>query len=247
MSRFMILSGPSCVGKGPLLTSVKKLYPDIHKKLRKVILFNDRDPRPGEADGVHYYFRRQEEIKAFPKNEYIVVKIREGNYQAVRLKDIRWACEGECIGFLEAFHEIGAKVRLHSNITDVNIKTVFLSPLSREEIEFLKHPDRRIDLRKFVTDVMRRKLVRRAQKQKSILSAKDLEDVEKRAKTAYDEMKSASKYDYVLPNHDGEDSDNWEYFYYPIGDARKTLLSFVEILHGNKPSCCEQWPRDLLP
>lgn len=36
----------------------------------------------------------------------------------------------------------------------------------------------------------------------------------------------------VIPNHDGEDSDNWDAFYYPIGDARKTLLAFVGLLQS---------------
>lgn len=247
MSRFVLLSGPSCVGKGPLIASVKRLYPDIYKKLRKVILFNDRDQRPGEVDGEHYHFRSQREIKAFPQNDYVVEEIREGNFQALQLQDIREVCRGGSVGFLEAFHRIGAEVkRRRSVLADVNVKTVFLSPLSQEEIEYLKN-EKRVDLRKFIIDVMRKKLLRRVQKQKGIPSAKDLKDVEKRAATSYDEMKSASQYDYVLPNYDGEDSDNWEQFYYPIGAARKALLSFIDILEGNEPEQYERWSNDLLP
>jgi len=39
-----------------------------------------------------------------------------------------------------------------------------------------------------------------------------------------------------LPNHDGEDSDHWDTFYYPIGDARKTLMALVDLLENNKSS-----------
>lgn len=247
MPSCLLLSGPSCVGKGPLLASVRRLYPEIYEKLAKVILFNDREPRPGEEDGVDYYFRGQEEIRAFPEGDYVVVEIRKGNFQALRLEDVIRACEGDRIGFLEVFHEIGAEVTARNYFTGIDVKKVFLSPLSQEEIEFLRKRERSVDLRKFTTGVIRRKLVRRVLKQKGIPSFRDLEDVEERAKTAYDEMKSASQYDYVLANHDGEDSDNWDYFYYPIGDARKTLLSFVDILLGNEPGYYERWPQDLLP
>jgi guanylate kinase len=54
-------------------------------------------------------------------------------------------------------------------------------------------------------------------------------------------MRFAHHFDYVIPNHDGEDSDNWEAFYYPIGEARKSLLCFVDILHGRIPGFAEKW------
>jgi guanylate kinase len=246
MGRFVLLSGPSCIGKGPLLKAAGRLYPSLIADLEKVVLYNDRKPRPGEVEGVDYHFRKQEEIERFPRNQYVVVEIREGNFQALRVQDIREACEDERIGFLEVFYKIGVEVKARMNdLVDVDIKTVFLSPLSLEEIEFLKN-ERRVHLPQFVVDVMRRKLLRRVQKQKDIPSAEDLKDVEKRAGTAYEEMKSAQQYDYILPNHDGEDSDNWDQFYYPIGDARRTLLNFVEILKGNEPTNGERWSNDLL-
>jgi hypothetical protein len=32
------------------------------------------------------------------------------------------------------------------------------------------------------------------------------------------------------PNHDGEASENWDAFYYPLGDAREALLAFAALL-----------------
>jgi guanylate kinase len=124
--------------------------------------------------------------------------------------------------------------------------SIFLSPLSIEEIQFLKSQAVHIDLHNFVTDVMRRKLLRRTRKQKTILSAKNLDNIEVRASHAFSEMRLAHHFDYVIPNHDGEDSDNWDAFYYPIADARKTLLSLVAVLNGQSPHCCQKWPEDLL-
>ncbi|MHC4520012.1 MAG: hypothetical protein ACYTAS_15590, partial [Planctomycetota bacterium] len=68
-----------------------------------------------------------------------------------------------------------------------------------------------------------------------------------RAGSAYEEMKQAWRFDYVIPNHDGEDSDHWDAFYYPIGDARKTLLAFADVLAGRAPAYVERWDRDLVP
>ena len=51
---------------------------------------------------------------------------------------------------------------------------------------------------------------------------------------------------HVIPNHDGEDSDNWEAFYYPIGDARKTLHAFVGLLEDRIEPGVEKWDKDLL-
>jgi guanylate kinase len=94
---------------------------------------------------------------------------------------------------------------------------------------------------------MRRKLLRRTRRQKGDLSVKDLEDVETRASSAYRELQEACHFQYVIPNHDGEDSDNWEAFYYLIGDARKTLDAFAALLKGSAPPGVEKWDEELLP
>jgi guanylate kinase len=122
-----------------------------------------------------------------------------------------------------------------------DLLSVFLTPLSREEIQFLQSQERGLSLADFLTDVMRRKLLRRTQRQKNILSLKDLENIEKRAASAYTELKEAWRFEYVIPNHDGEDSENWDAFYYPIGDARKTLSAFAQLVGGKVPALVEKW------
>ncbi len=88
---------------------------------------------------------------------------------------------------------------------------------------------------------MRRKLLRRTQRQKGILSLKDLENIEKRAGSAFREVQYAPSFQYVIPNHDGEDSENWDAFYYPVGDARYALHAFAALLAGETPAHVEQW------
>jgi len=82
--------------------------------------------------------------------------------------------------------------------------------------------------------------------QKDELSARDLENIETRASSAFSELQDAWRFEYVIPNHDGEDSDHWEAFYFLIGDARKALGTFVDLLKGSVPHGVEQWNEKLL-
>ena len=72
-------------------------------------------------------------------------------------------------------------------------------------------------------------------------------NIEIRASETYKELKQAWQFSYVLPNHDGEDSENWDAFYYPLGDARRALLAFVSLLSGETPPGVEKWEDDLIP
>ena len=244
MGRFIILSGPSCVGKGPLHAAFSKFYPDAVGRLNKLVLYNCRSPRPGEIDGKDYRFRSREEIEGFRKEgNFIVLDVR-GDLQAVDLNELdRGLAAGDL--FYEGNPFIARKLQelLASKAT---LLSVFLAPLSREEIRFLQSPERNLSLPDFVTDVMRRKLLRRTQRQKGILSLKDLENIERRASSAYAELKEAWHFDHVIPNHDGEDSENWDAFYYPVGDARKTLLAFADLVDGKIPATAENWEETLL-
>jgi guanylate kinase len=243
MSRFVILSGPSCAGKGPLHKAVKKFYPDLAEKLRKIVCYDSRAPRPGERDGVDYYFRTRKFIEQLrQKKDFTVTEVR-GDLQAVDFNAIRTTLkEGDA--FFEGNPFIAKLLLDFCKANNINNISIFLSPLSMNEINRLKSQDN-MSLRDIVTDIMRRKLLRRTQRQKSILSAGDLKNIETRAASAYSELKLAHHFDYVIPNHDGEDSENWDAFYYPVGDAGRTLLAFTAILNGNSQGT-ENWSDDLL-
>jgi guanylate kinase len=90
---------------------------------------------------------------------------------------------------------------------------------------------------------MRRKLLRRTTHQKGLLSLKDLEEIERRCTSAFRELREGWRFDCVIPNHDGEDSENWTAFYYPLGDARKATEAFAALLSGETaPEGTEKWP-----
>ena len=51
-ARLTVLSGPTAVGKGTVVTRLIQLHPEIFVS----ISVTTRPPRPGEIDGVHYHF-----------------------------------------------------------------------------------------------------------------------------------------------------------------------------------------------
>ncbi len=245
MSRLIILSGPSCIGKGPLYKALQKFYPELALRLHYLVCYDSRAPRPGEREGVDFYFRTRRYIENLrEKKDHLVIEYR-GDMLAIDFAGIRKMLKESNV-FFEGNPVVGKAIMEFCMNEDIEHLSIFLSPLSIEEIQYLKSPERNINLEDFVTDVMRRKLLHRTKKQKTILSAKDLENLEVRASCAFSEMKLAYRFDYVIPNHDGEDSDNWDSFYYPIADARKTLLCLVTILNGQRSPYCENWPKDLL-
>ncbi|UCE51690.1 MAG: hypothetical protein JSV31_20845 [Desulfobacterales bacterium] len=247
MSRFVMLSGPSCVGKGPLYSALRKFYPDLAGRLKQIVLYNSRDPRPGEQEGVDYFFRSRAEIEELAKRPGFTSAVVRGDLQAIEVASIQAILDQDKDAFFEGNPFIPAKLGELKELQEIPTLRIFLSPLSQQEIFFLKNPEQRTDLEKLLPDIMRRKLLRRTKRQKINLSLKDLENIEKRVASAIVELREAWKFDYVIPNHDGEDSEHWDAFYYPIGDARKALLAFAALLQSETPSDVERWEKDLVP
>lgn len=51
-TKLTVLAGPTAVGKGTVSTFIRDNYPEVWLSVSATT----RDPRPGEIDGVHYYF-----------------------------------------------------------------------------------------------------------------------------------------------------------------------------------------------
>src|SRR4029453_7557275 len=59
-ARLTVLSGPTAVGKGTVVTRLNQEHPEIFVS----VSVTTRPPRPGEVDGVHYHFVSDAEFDA---------------------------------------------------------------------------------------------------------------------------------------------------------------------------------------
>ncbi|MBK4346791.1 guanylate kinase [Lacisediminihabitans changchengi] len=57
-ARLVVLAGPTAVGKGTVSTYIRDNYPDVHLSVSATT----RTARPGEVDGVHYFFVSDDEF-----------------------------------------------------------------------------------------------------------------------------------------------------------------------------------------
>lgn len=244
--RLIIFSGPSCVGKSPLAKTLAKFYPELYSRMKPLVLYNSRQPRPAEIDGIDYHFRTRDEIEKYRNdNRFIVMDVR-GDLQALNISELSDSLKQNNILF-EGNPFIGKILLTNPLLQDTKKLSIFMSPVSRDEILFLRSVKPAVSLPDLITDIMRSKLMRRTRLQKGALSLSDLGNIEKRAKSAYTELKDAHYFQYVIPNHDGEDSDNWNAFYHPLGDARKALLTFAALLEGKQGLNEETWEQNLVP
>src|SRR5690606_9191476 len=56
--RLVVLAGPTAVGKGTVSSFIRENHPDTHLSVSATT----RSPRPGEVDGVNYFFVSDEEF-----------------------------------------------------------------------------------------------------------------------------------------------------------------------------------------
>jgi len=105
--KLILYSGPSATGKGPLWNQVKQKH---ENEFSRIVLYTTRAPRPGEVEGVDYYFRTVEQLlqpalmgsgegmgqkanligpncKIFPENADISASTLEQGAQALRVPE----------------------------------------------------------------------------------------------------------------------------------------------------------------
>ena len=219
-----------------------RLYPRRLDSVRPLVLYNSRKPRPGEQDGVDYHFRPRAEIERLRKDPgHLVMDVR-GDLQALDLSLLASA-EGDLL--FEGNPFVGAELMRAPLPGGFGRLGVFISPLSMDEIQRLRQMG--ADVRALLAEMMRRKLLRRGAEMMGHLSLPALEEVERRATSAWKELRLAHRFDWVLPNHDGEDSEHWDAYYYPVGDALRTMDGLLELWAGRSPAWAERWREGQLP
>jgi guanylate kinase len=228
--RLIILSGPSCVGKSPLLKALQRVHPEI--SFRMPILYTSRPPRTIETEAVDYYFRSEEDIRSYPPERYIIGQIRQ-IWQAIDLREMQDLFTNSSLIILEIYPTFGKLLRDHHLMqqltADFEVRTVFISPASEDEMHALRINMGFRSPEETAAAIMLPKLIGRTQQQGKLITQEVLDDLQTRASMAYEEMQIGENYTYRIVNHDGEDSNNWRYTP-PLGDAGATLKRFVIII-----------------
>jgi len=82
----VVVSGPSGVGKDAVVRRLRALRPELHF----VVTATSRAPRPGEEDGVDYFFVSTEEFeKMIADGELIEHAVVYGQYKGIPKKQVR--------------------------------------------------------------------------------------------------------------------------------------------------------------
>ena len=81
----IVISGPSGAGKGTICSNVKKELLNV----RDSVSVTTRSPRPGEKEGVHYFFRTVEEYQhMIAKGEFLETAEVYCNYSGTPKKPV---------------------------------------------------------------------------------------------------------------------------------------------------------------
>ena len=227
--RFVILSGPSGVGKGPLQRAVERLYPG--KLKARPVLSTSRPPRGREVHGRDYYFLPESFIRSLGSSPDFVVSLVRSDWQAIHLVQVGELLDSNELVFVEAFYTFGQPLLPKATARGIAVSSVFLVP-----VEPGTPPDT-------IVSTMRAKLDRRG--------TDDEKKKEERAGDAPKELQKSADYTHVLLNTVGEDDvDEWGEFgtlfdkpgtrsiqkLTDLGPRAKWLVDqFVKILDGNLP------------
>jgi guanylate kinase len=167
-SRLVVLAGPTAVGKGTVAAEVRRSHPEVWISVSATT----RRPRPGEENGVHYWFVSDEEFDRMIADgdllEWAVV------HQAARYGTPRQPVDLALASGRPAMLEIDLQGARQVRSTMPDALFVFLKPPSWDELV--------------------RRLVGRGTESE--------EERERRLVTAREELAAESEFDVTIVNHE---------------------------------------------
>lgn len=162
----LVVSGPAGVGKGTL----DKALLERHQDMKLSVSATTRAPRPGEIDGVHYFFKTEEEFKTMiERNEFLEYMhvFQTNNYGTPRS-----FVEEQLSRGIDVILEIDVQGAMKVKKAFPNAVMIFIAPPSMAELKS--------------------RLIGR--------NTETLEQIEKRFATAEKEIAMLPEYEYVVTN-----------------------------------------------
>ncbi|KAF5546594.1 guanylate kinase [Fusarium mexicanum] len=128
-TRPIIISGPSGVGKGTLIQRLKDNHPTIFSS---AVSHTTRQPRPGEVEGVAYFFRSPPEMyRMIMQKEFVEHTYFSGNYYGTSKNAMAKLMKEGLAPILDIEMEGVKKIQA----SELVARYVFLKPPSLETLE----------------------------------------------------------------------------------------------------------------
>ena len=131
--RLIVLCGPAGVGKGTVLGRVREQHPEIWLSVSATT----RQPRPGEVDGVNYFFMPEQEfLDKEAAGEFLETADVLGlAHYGTPVKPVVEHLERNVPVILEIDIQGARSVKQRAGELGIEVMTVFIAPPSFEELE----------------------------------------------------------------------------------------------------------------
>ncbi|XP_014250479.1 guanylate kinase-like isoform X2 [Cimex lectularius] len=127
--KLLVVCGPSGSGKSTLIQRLFKEYPD---KFGFSVSHTTRKPRPGEIDGLHYYFTTKEQIEeGIRHGKFLETASFSGNTYGTSIDSVQKVCDEGKVCILDIETEGVKQVKQK----DLDVILVFIKPPSLEVLE----------------------------------------------------------------------------------------------------------------
>lgn len=126
--RLIVLTGPSGVGKGTLLQTLRQKHPELYLSISATT----RQPRPGEVDAQHYYFVNRQQFEHMVQTDQLLEWAEyAGNYYGTPSAPVEQQIQQGKSVILE-IEVVGAR---KINDTFPSALRIFILPPSLAELE----------------------------------------------------------------------------------------------------------------
>ena len=131
--RLIVLTGPTAVGKGTVETALRKAHPEVWVSVSATT----RDPRPGERDGVNYWFISEPEfLRRQEAGEFLETAVVHGMaHYGTPLEPVREHLAGNVPTILEIDLQGARRVKERAKELGLDVVYVFIAPPSFDELK----------------------------------------------------------------------------------------------------------------